>query len=851
MISYTDSEVRIFHPLCEQALTQAIAALGLGSIYEAQHHVYTGSLEMDYVVVNKTTGKYLCVVEVKRTPSDVQSTRYQFQAQSYVQSNMAVSEKPFYIITNLEKLISFRYDAHKPSVHQQALEPGLENVCDFSVDDENSIVSKLAIVFQRLLDDFINNRYTELTTLDDFLTCMKSTLPNSRKWKSKMAVLLYEYIRGAFHAVHKSSPTITYSVSSFAGDVQQICIEANRVDFDGIFAYNTTDYLPRMSLTNKLLSDVYKYGKANISGDSIADSLYEMLSESSKHDGEVATDPELANLAATIAKMINGNLSANKKICDPAAGSGSLISSAMKVFNINGNQVIANDINPKLIELLSLRLGLNNPITINRSNAPVVTSKDILSFVPSDFSDVGVVLLNPPFVAGINSVNRKTPFMSFIQRTKGSPSATGVGQQNLGVVFLEAVCSLMATGTTIACIFPKAQLIERGNEAVAFREMLLGIFGLQCIFNYPGKGLFESVAEETCILVGKKGEPASTIKLFSSDVAVADMDLHALETYAGEYNSLAFNYITSDIEAREISYTELQASLNDGWRVVCSEMSEAIIFIDNNIARNAIMTYLPNTTQNLRKGQVGVNGGSDLLFFDSFDALYTKYISQVTLEEGMRNADGDDFILNTGDSKFLNFNTISSSLSTAIISDYVSMVRPAKQQQRKAKSVTEWEKITKKDGTIRFPANSILLPTKLRRNGRVYVSEVPMYVSTNFTVYSYQTLAEAQVIGSYMTTVFYQLECEVASKDHSGMRKSELRDAKMTHVPDYNALSQNEISQVLSEIPNIAFKDLNNPTITHMDEIWAEILFEANAKVKLEEAIRLQRFLANRRNPLS
>ena len=181
-------------------------------------------------------------------------------------------------------------------------------------------------------------------------------------------------------------------------------------------------YLSYLACRRKYLT-LFK-SVANISGDAIADSLHEMLSESSRHDGEVATDPELANLAATMAKMINGNLSANKKICDPAAGSGSLISSAMKVFNINGNQVVANDINPKLIELLSLRLGLNNPITINKSNAPVVTTKDILSFVPSDFNDVEVVLLNPPFVAGINCVNRKAPFISFIQRTKGSPSDT-------------------------------------------------------------------------------------------------------------------------------------------------------------------------------------------------------------------------------------------------------------------------------------------------------------------------------------------------------------------------------------------------------------------------------------------
>ena len=100
-----------------------------------------------------------------------------------------------------------------------------------------------------------------------------------------------------------------------------------------------------------------------------------------------------------------------------------------------------------------------------------------------------------------------------------------------------------------------------------------------------------------------------------------------------------------------------------------------------------------------------------------------------------------------------------------------------------------------------------------------------MYVSTNFTVYSYQTLTEATGNWFIYDNGFYQLECEVASKDHSGMRKSELRDAKMTHVPDYNMLSQNQIRQILSEIPNITFKDLNNPTITHMDEIWQKFVW--------------------------
>jgi len=313
MVSYADSEVKIFHPLCEASLNHALKNLGLDGDYEVLHHQYTGTLEMDYVIRNSHTKKYLCVIEVKRTPADVQSTRYQVQAQSYVQMNTPDNEKPFYILTNLEKLISFRYDTSKPRVYQQMLLPGLENVCDFSVDDENEIVNKLATIFTRLIDEFRNDRYHYLTTLEQFLVYMNSTIADDKKWKSSMAMLMYEYIRGAFRAVRRSE--IRYDVHKFHNDVEQICIEANTVDFDGIFAYDSAKYLPRLTLSSSILADIYKYGNVNISGDSIADALHNMISEGKHHDGEVATDLELASLAAVLAKMSNGPLSAGKKIC--------------------------------------------------------------------------------------------------------------------------------------------------------------------------------------------------------------------------------------------------------------------------------------------------------------------------------------------------------------------------------------------------------------------------------------------------------------------------------------------------------------------------------------------------------
>lgn len=64
-ISYSDSEVKCFHPICEQALNSALKQIGKDTQYRILHHQYSGPLEMDFVIQNKLTEKYLCVIEVK------------------------------------------------------------------------------------------------------------------------------------------------------------------------------------------------------------------------------------------------------------------------------------------------------------------------------------------------------------------------------------------------------------------------------------------------------------------------------------------------------------------------------------------------------------------------------------------------------------------------------------------------------------------------------------------------------------------------------------------------------------------------------------------------------------------
>jgi hypothetical protein len=63
-LSYTDSEVAQFHPICQTALIEALKELDLADQYQIVHHERIGTLEMDFAIKNRSTHRYLCVIEV-------------------------------------------------------------------------------------------------------------------------------------------------------------------------------------------------------------------------------------------------------------------------------------------------------------------------------------------------------------------------------------------------------------------------------------------------------------------------------------------------------------------------------------------------------------------------------------------------------------------------------------------------------------------------------------------------------------------------------------------------------------------------------------------------------------------
>ncbi|MCM1145799.1 MAG: BpuSI family type II restriction endonuclease [Clostridium sp.] len=855
MISYSDAEVQVFHPACERALNGALTATGNDTQYEVKHHQHIGTLEMDFVIKNKVTGKCLCVVEVKRTPADVNSIRYQYQAMSYVQHMSAAEiERPFYVITNLERAIAFRYDTARQKPFQQMLTPGLVSIGDFlSFGTEDDLINELTKYFIGIIDTFLRNNYEYFLTLDDFAQMMENMLGNRRRWKSSLAVMLYEYIRGAFQQVSRGNDL--QDVRIFHHNVQQICEEASRIDFQGIFAYNEDVYEPVADVPAQLLADLFDYGRSNVTGDAIADILHQIVSDGKEHDGEVPTDLELARLAAVLAHEASGDLEDGEYICDPAAGSGNLISSAVDIYHLQPGQIKANDCNENLLELLSLRLGMCYVNRICPDNAPQITCEDITDMAADGLADVKVIVMNPPFVAGIYCVERKLPFFRRIRELTGAGPLTQMGQMPLEAAFLELVCELAPEGCVIACIFPKAHLTARGEEAQLIRQLLLGKFGLKTIFTYPGNGIFERVTKDTCVIVGTVKQTNETINVIASYEEIKDIDFARFERADKSAMTQAFSEIIPGIKGRVIGYDSLWLSIEDGWRKLDAMMIDALDYVNNYLAESTKLTQLSSHSYPIKRGTAANKGGSDLVFLDSKEELYREFTGRVRVCAGMRNAKTINTMdIGEGDSKFLDISLNDNSIIDDIINKYMLLRRTAmeeaavEKQEKQEKTHDEWRAVLEYERRNGFAPGSVLIPRAIRTDGRAFFASCRVFVSTNFVVWTLPDETRALLAATWMTTVFYQLICEVSSSDREGMRKMEVTDIKHTWVPDFEQISAETIRRLEAAKDNVTFLQLNAPVARNIDSIWAEELFGEDAERYLQEALRLLRYLANKRN---
>ena len=370
-------------------------------------------------------------------------------------------------------------------------------------------------------------------------------------------------------------------------------------------------------------------------------------------------------------------------------------------------------------------------------------------------------------------------------------------------VFLELLIELVQPGTTISCVFPKTHLMGRGSEAKAIRRLLLNQFGLHMIFTYPGDEIFDDVTKDTCVIVGKAKTPTQYVKVVSSYDKIPDIDIHRFAQTLQNDAADEFLPVMPGIVMKKISTQDLSIEIEDGWRMLNSEMVDAITFVKENFQSSGRFVELSKLDYSIKRGQAGNSGGSDIMFFDSRPDLYDQFESKaIILSAGMRNAKLNTFDIGTGDSDFLDVSDNSEEIVDAVIDAYIALPDRAGKQQRRRKTKQEWKNILKRESRGRFSGNSVLIPRAIRTTGKIYLARNPVFVSTNFVV------------------------CSLLDD-----------------------VSQETVTALSEEYSSIEFLNLAAPEIREVDRIWAHELFGDNADEVLETAKRMLEYLANRRNP--
>ena len=597
-IKNTDKEVECFHPVCKEALEGALKRLHLDKDYEVQHHRYVGKIEMDLVIANRQTNKILCVVEVKRTIAAVNSTRYQYQAMSYVQSLRDVElESKYYILTNLESSCLFKYDVNRQNVYEQIIQPGITINHRFADVSKNDFMAGLTEQYANYIANIKADSGKYLLSFKKFAEEIQEKLDNQHEWKRVLVGLLYEYIRGSFTKVDRNE---LKSIAQLSHKLDLICREGAKINFKDIFSLPRLGPSERDASTSKsLLKELFELGKTYVDADELANVMHKVVSNGYTHDGEVPTDTELATLLLSLVKCFHGRLKPDEIIFDPAAGSGNLICAAVTVFdNIQPNQLMANDINIQLLQLLSLRLGLKFAKTIEKNNTAQISAKNIADFVPSDFRNVRVVVMNPPYLAatGFNCARRKAELYLNIQNLKGVKPTTNVGQMPLEGPFVELVSTLAQEGTVMAAILPSSHLTTKGEASQALRKMLLEDFGLQLIFNYPQERLFDSVAQNTSIVIGIKGTQTENVYYLYCNEAIQDVDISGVpDVLSALYNPTGRINTNGEFEGALLSRTDLANAIETGWQTGNQTKRNAQAFLAENIKPSHYLTKLNPT----------------------------------------------------------------------------------------------------------------------------------------------------------------------------------------------------------------------------------------------------------------
>ncbi len=840
----SDDEVNCFHPPFEAAAKVALLELGLEKEITIVHHYPIGARTVDFAFELSASKKLFLLAEVKRTKASVQSTNSRLQARDYVTEAGNACVRHYYLVTNLEIIDLFKHDQQRPKVSQQLLKPSPFICSELSNKNTDEFYKLLIANLKEAIKISYDGTGEYLSGLANFQESLQSRMADSDSWHKFFMPSAFEYIRGAGKnfkntekVVAKWPPAETYKDSP-----QNFLKKAQEIDFEGIFQSPLPQDSEKDSYDGLVLGELFKSGQTRADGEDIASIVGDTLTNFGP--GIVETDHELSRVLSILAlSELPAGLCKNDIVCDPGSGSGRLLLSASRCFNLqNPRQIWAIEREKRFTQALYLRLGLSFAEIISPSNCPKISMADITSFKADDFKDVKVIVMNPPFISGIDSVDEKNRLARRIKEITGKNSICNVGQTGLECVYLELVNALVPAGTTICSIVPIRHLYGQGEEAINFRNFLLEDFGLKKISLYPKKGLFKDVVKQTLIISGVKGGATASVNIVNIQLPIENIDLHEFQQLLTTKSTAA-----RGVEIIPLERKILSGSATESWANLFGIRKEARFWL-NKLYQG---TQALHDVANLKRGGAGNKGCSDLATIppNSKIAGVLNDVPDQWKYAGINNADELTHIIDADNAPrtaifapAAAFDSSNSHYQTLLkIAQVYKTLQPAREggAQRKAQK-DEDQVVQSLKASELFDAPSILITRANRVEAQIAVATVKVVPSTNLLVASVKNPDDVFLIASFLSSCFAQLDMELLGLPQEGMRKLEKEQISNVRIPAVLNITDPMRENLVKAYLNSPYMNFNKLDTRPVDRLWADFFAggDANlAKIILDDCM--------------
>ena len=864
---YNLDEVTHFQPNVELALNKALSKWGYDNIAEIVHNpkIPNSTTIPDCAIRLKSSGRFVFIVEVKRTQRDVDSQRYQNQARAYVTDFGSYWESgypKYFCITNIEKLVLFADRQGYPLVNcllknnpkQHTLFNPANHDASLSINElQATFENILPNIFNRVVPDWDNNWKLIIECFYNNYVALKSSLNYPESISKELSLyelfrlLAYGYFKDFYlqmknpnAAYFRSYPVHTTTLEQFIKSLVNNYNRILQIDFKQIFS-NHPNQVQRLFPENlshnhlqyfsDLIKCLTKNGPNAIAENPSPSHFFNLMTsaiyekEELHEKGMVMSDAELSNLLAAL--CIDSEAA---KILDPGCGDGALLDAAYDQINLLAiannrlmphNQILSQidgiEKDSFLAQLSTFRLLSKNLTQIdNQTNANILVGDVFQNPNPNQYD---VVLMNPPFLRNDNPnmVRNKGLMINAIKSQGLYCFVSEASQPNLYFYFTNYLWHYLGNNGKAGLILMTKFL--NNADGIYLKQFILD--KVETIISYPRK-YFKGFDVTTIIVILKKGNNSSNVSFLrvTEESLLLDSDKIKAILYSGTEAVTPSHRLT--IVPRNI----LNASKN--WKEY---------LLDQKMERFSAASFLVEIEHHfdkIKRGGAENNGGSKLVF-PNWDSTTNQYFGKGRkpkeniidipkslnhfIKYGIKNNDTRrNYILQLTDLAYdvaFHFPALADKLTHNLLPINLAVNADLNTFYTACSidfGTQKWEKII--NNSVHHTGNpKIIIPRADRTKHCVYYNpnSQKMTLSTNFFYCNdlknaNENLTEEEqykFITAFLLSAFGQIQFELNANNQEGLRKLEGFQIKRFKIPDLCQFIQTEIQSVLTALDSL------------------------------------------------